>query len=50
MGNTNPVSPLRGWLGGKYRLAGTIIPLIPSDHRRCGMGAVQKAAIQSGGH
>lgn len=32
MGNTNPVSPLRGWLGGKYRLAGTIIPLIPSDH------------------
>ena len=32
MGNTHPVSPLRGWLGGKYRLAGTIIPLIPSDH------------------
>ena len=32
MGNINPVSPLRGWLGGKYRLAGTIIPLIPSDH------------------
>lgn len=25
MGNTNLVSPLRGWLGGKYRLAGTII-------------------------
>lgn len=25
MGNTHPVSPLRGWLGGKYRLAGTII-------------------------